>query len=106
LRQASPPRCNRALTQRLGPSPAAAIALFTDFAELANMVSIGTLFVFWVVALAQIWKRSFVPGVTSAKNKLITTVHLVALVGFSLGACTAVVAAACPSQADPLMKSV
>ena len=63
--------------------------------SLQNMVSIGTLFVFWVVALAQIWKRSYVPGFTSLRNRIITTVHMVALVGFSLGGCCRTPLAAC-----------
>lgn len=63
----------------------AVIALFTDFADLANMVSIGTLFVFWVVALAQIWKRSYIPGVTTSAKKWNAIIHMALLVGFSLG---------------------
>lgn len=36
----------------------ALIALFTDFAHLANMISIGTFLVFYVVAIALLWLRS------------------------------------------------
>ncbi|KAK4279494.1 hypothetical protein QN277_011270 [Acacia crassicarpa] len=43
----------------------AAIALFTDLSVLLNMVSIGTLFVFYMVANAVIYRRYVVSGTTN-----------------------------------------
>ncbi|GLC61629.1 hypothetical protein PLESTB_001784700 [Pleodorina starrii] len=64
----------------------AVIALFTDFAHLTDMVSIGTLIVFWFVAVALIWRRMHVPGAPKTllrwANQLL---HLFAMIGFSLG---------------------
>lgn len=41
----------------------AVLALFSSFDELADMVSISTLFAFWVVALGLVWRRSCTDGV-------------------------------------------
>jgi amino acid transporter len=61
------------------------IALLTDFATLANMVSIGTLFIFFVVAASLIFRRTHVPGLTSPWLPLI---HIVLITGFSIGMST------------------
>ncbi|KXZ44274.1 hypothetical protein GPECTOR_70g505 [Gonium pectorale] len=63
----------------------AIIALMTDFAELANMVSIGTFVVFWFVAVALIWRRMHAPGLTSALRLANQLLHVFAIIGFSLG---------------------
>ncbi|GLI69367.1 hypothetical protein VaNZ11_013943 [Volvox africanus] len=64
----------------------AIIALFTDFAHLTDMVSIGTLVVFWFVAVALIWRRMHVPGAPKTPlrwaNELL---HVFGMIGFSLG---------------------
>lgn len=44
----------------------AGIALFTDLSVLLNLISIGTLFVFYMVANALIFRRHHVPGKTSS----------------------------------------
>ncbi|PNW80768.1 hypothetical protein CHLRE_07g329050v5 [Chlamydomonas reinhardtii] len=64
----------------------AVIALLTDFAELANMVSIGTFVVFWFVAVALLWRRMHLPGgVTGPVRWANQLLHLFAMIGFSLG---------------------
>lgn len=63
----------------------AGIALFSDFAELANMISIGTFIVFYVVAVALLWLRSYAPGKTTRKGLIILLVNLFAVIGFALG---------------------
>lgn len=62
----------------------AVIALFTDFAELADMVSISTLFCFWVVALGLLWRRTHVPRETPPHVTASLLVHLALLVGASV----------------------
>jgi APA family basic amino acid/polyamine antiporter len=37
--------------------PSAGIAMFTDFADLADMISIGTFLVFMIVAFGLLWLR-------------------------------------------------
>ncbi|XP_060184462.1 cationic amino acid transporter 7, chloroplastic-like [Lycium barbarum] len=84
----------------------AAIALFTDLQILLNLVSIGTLFVFYMVANAVIYKRYVSVGVTnpwptlsflvcfSLTSILFTLLWQLAPPGkpkaFMLGACTAI----------------
>ncbi|KAL3323840.1 hypothetical protein AABB24_038157 [Solanum stoloniferum] len=84
----------------------AAIALFTDLQILLNLVSIGTLFVFYMVANAVIYKRYVSIGVTnpwptlsflfcfSLTSMLFTLLWQFAPPGkpkaFMLGACTAI----------------
>lgn len=63
----------------------AIIALFTPFSDLANMISIGTFVVFWVVAVALLWRRSYVKGKTTMPRMIILLVNLFAVIGFSLG---------------------
>lgn len=62
----------------------AVIALFTDFAELVDMVSISTLFAFWMVALALLWYRYYEAGVTTQKQSTILSVLLFVLVACSI----------------------
>ncbi|WIA31201.1 hypothetical protein OEZ86_001201 [Tetradesmus obliquus] len=65
----------------------AVIALFTDFADLAEMVSISTLFAFWMVALALIWHRYCQPGTGTAppmKHRAMVGVHMGIIVAASL----------------------
>lgn len=40
----------------------AVLALLSPFSELADMVSISTLFAFWVVSLGLMWRRSCTSG--------------------------------------------
>jgi hypothetical protein len=62
----------------------AVIALLTDFAELSQMVSISTLFAFWIVALGLIWRRSYVSGSSSKLQLHLLLLHLVGLFVSSL----------------------
>lgn len=59
---------------------AAVMALFTGFDELVDMVSISTLFAFWMVALALIWNRYFKQDVSPRRDNLKVAAHLVVLV--------------------------
>eukprot|EP00878_Enallax_costatus_P000818 GHUV01000943.1.p1 GENE.GHUV01000943.1~~GHUV01000943.1.p1 ORF type:complete len:550 (+),score=66.26 GHUV01000943.1:156-1652(+) len=61
----------------------AVIALFTSFDELIHLVSISTLFAFWIVALALLWRRYYSPLNSTGKNALVAT-HLLLLIGTSL----------------------
>lgn len=63
---------------------AALIALFTDFAELLNMVSISTLFAFWIVALACMWNRYWHPTSMSLVSRVGLSVHLIVIIGVSI----------------------
>lgn len=58
----------------------ALIALFTDFADLLNMVSISTLFAFWIVALALMWHRCFEPSRHSPVRVALLSVQLFVMV--------------------------
>lgn len=62
----------------------AVIALFTDFADLINMVSISTLFAFWIVGLALIWFRGYQKGVTSTPDALKLAAHMFLMVSVAL----------------------
>ena len=61
------------------------VAFFTDLDVLANLLSISTLFIFSLVALALIVRRYYVTGETSAadRNKLIGFLTL--MIGASIG---------------------
>jgi hypothetical protein len=48
----------------------AAIALFTDLSVLLNLISIGTLFVFYMVANAVVYRRYVVLGTTNPRPTL------------------------------------
>lgn len=63
----------------------AVISLFTAFDELLNLVSICTLFVFWQVAVALIWRRQFQANVTTPKQTVISAIFLTLIIGCSLG---------------------
>jgi len=63
----------------------AVIGFVTDFATLANMVSIGTLFVFFVVAACLIFRRTYAEGVSKPWLPLI---HIVVIALFSIGMST------------------
>eukprot|EP00877_Chromochloris_zofingiensis_P004698 jgi/Chrzof1/14229/Cz08g30110.t1 len=65
--------------------PSALLALFSDFADLADMVSISTLFAFWVVAMGLLWRRSYVYGRTSRLQTITLILHLLILVGSCIG---------------------
>ncbi|KAJ9514583.1 hypothetical protein QJQ45_016312 [Haematococcus lacustris] len=61
------------------------IALFSEFAELSDMISIGTLLVFFFVAVGLLWFRCNVRGKTSFKSQCLLLLHTVAIVGFAMG---------------------
>mmetsp|Transcript_1343 Transcript_1343/g.2143 ORF Transcript_1343/g.2143 Transcript_1343/m.2143 type:complete len:645 (+) Transcript_1343:109-2043(+) len=61
------------------------IALFAGFGALANMVSIGILLVFYVVAVSLLCFRCNVHGVTTTKNQILLILHTLAIMGFSMG---------------------
>jgi hypothetical protein len=46
----------------------AVLALLSPFSDLADMVSISTLFAFWVVALGLVWRRSCTDGIGGGGN--------------------------------------
>ncbi|XP_077220062.1 cationic amino acid transporter 1-like [Tasmannia lanceolata] len=62
----------------------AIIAFFTDLTILSNLLSISTLFIFMLVAVALLVRRYYVTGVTSEshRNRLIT--YLVLILGSSI----------------------
>ncbi|GFH24254.1 AA_permease_C domain-containing protein, partial [Haematococcus lacustris] len=60
------------------------IALFSEFAELSDMISIGTLLVFFFVAVGLLWFRCNVRGKTSFKSQCLLLLHTVAIVGFAM----------------------
>lgn len=62
----------------------ALIALFTDFASILDMVSISTLFAFWLVAVGLLWRRGYVHGHTRAPQTILLVVHLAVIVAASL----------------------
>ncbi|URE20310.1 hypothetical protein MUK42_10938 [Musa troglodytarum] len=64
----------------------ATIALFTELSILSNLLSISTLFIFMLVAVALLVRRYYVSGESSAaeRNKLI--VCIVLILGSSVGA--------------------
>ncbi|THU61611.1 hypothetical protein C4D60_Mb07t25150 [Musa balbisiana] len=64
----------------------ATIALFTELSILSNLLSISTLFIFMLVAVALLVRRYYVSGETSAaeRNKLILCIVLI--LGSSVGA--------------------
>jgi amino acid transporter len=55
------------------------------FDDLVDMVSISTLFAFWIVALALIWNRYFKPGVSPRPANLKVAAHLAVIVAASVG---------------------
>jgi hypothetical protein len=66
--------------------PAASpVTLPTGFDELINMVSISTLFAFWIVALALIWHRCFQQSHGSIKYTALLGLELLVLVAAAIG---------------------
>ncbi|XP_057763894.1 cationic amino acid transporter 1 [Salvia miltiorrhiza] len=63
----------------------AVIAFFTDLGVLANLLSIATLFIFMLVALALIVRRYYVSGVTTEGNRRKLVVFLVLILASSIG---------------------
>lgn len=63
----------------------AVIALFTDLGVLANLLSIATLFIFMLVALALLVRRYYVSGETSEANRTKLVVFLVLILASSIG---------------------
>ncbi|EPS73602.1 hypothetical protein M569_01155 [Genlisea aurea] len=62
----------------------ALIAFFTELDILANILSIATLFIFMLVAIALIVRRYYVSGETSAENKKKMIVFLILILGSSI----------------------
>jgi APA family basic amino acid/polyamine antiporter len=62
------------------------IAFFTSLDILANMVSIGTLFAFFMVAAALFFYRLYDDKVSTKREGIIALVHLLLIVAASLGA--------------------
>jgi APA family basic amino acid/polyamine antiporter len=62
----------------------ALIGLFTDFADLAEMVSISTLFAFWLVALGLMWRRHYIHRQTPAKRGVLLAFLLLMIVSSSI----------------------
>jgi amino acid transporter len=59
--------------------------LHTGFDELVDMVSISTLFAFWMVALALIWNRYYKQGESPRRDSYKVAAHLFVLVAASVG---------------------
>ncbi|KAK7247339.1 hypothetical protein RIF29_42220 [Crotalaria pallida] len=59
------------------------IAFFTNLAILANLLSIATLFIFMLVAIALLVRRYYVSGVTTKENQIKLIVCLVLIFGSS-----------------------
>ncbi|KAG6407147.1 hypothetical protein SASPL_130131 [Salvia splendens] len=63
----------------------AVIAFFTDLEVLANLLSIATLFIFMLVALALIVRRYYVSGETTEANRKKLVVYLTLILASSTG---------------------
>ena len=61
------------------------IAFFTPLTILANLLSVSTLFIFMLVAVALIVRRYYVNGVTTQVNRIKLIVCLVLILGSSFG---------------------
>ncbi|OIW20838.1 hypothetical protein TanjilG_24307 [Lupinus angustifolius] len=61
----------------------AVIAFFTDLGILSNLLSISTLFIFMLVALALLVRRYYATGVTTKVNQIKLIVSLVLILGSS-----------------------
>ncbi|KAK7247338.1 hypothetical protein RIF29_42219 [Crotalaria pallida] len=66
-------------------SATAVIAFFTDLGILSNLLSISTLFIFMLVALALLVRRYYSSGVTTKANQIKLIVCLVLILGSSAG---------------------
>jgi amino acid transporter len=58
-----------------------------DFADLLDMVSISTLFAFWIVALALMWHRCFEPSRHSPVRVALLSAQLFVMVAACIGEC-------------------
>lgn len=56
-----------------------------DFADLLNMVSISTLFAFWIVALALLWYRCIPAARNSVMSSSLLVLELTAMVAACIG---------------------
>lgn len=65
------------------------VGFFTSLDVLSNLLSIATLFIFSLVALALLVRRYYVPGVTSSsdRTKLVTLLALILLSSVALSLC-------------------
>jgi len=62
----------------------ALIGLFTDFADLAEMVSISTLFAFWLVAVGLMWRRHYIHRQTTPARGCLLAFLLLMIIGSSI----------------------
>ncbi len=62
-----------------------AALMLAEFTSIVDMVNICTLFVFWMVAFALLWRRGFVQGRTKRPQVVALAVHLAIVVAASLG---------------------
>ncbi|KAJ6375089.1 hypothetical protein OIU77_000121 [Salix suchowensis] len=60
----------------------AAVGFFTKLAILSNLLSISTLFIFMLVAVALLVRRYYASGVTTQANRVKLIVCLSAILGF------------------------
>ncbi|KAL5577365.1 hypothetical protein UlMin_019064 [Ulmus minor] len=65
----------------------AIIALFTDLDILSKLLSISTLFIFMLVAIALLVRRYYVEGITTEANKIKLVGFLVVIIGSSIATC-------------------
>lgn len=63
----------------------AVIAFFTDLQILSNLLSISTLFIFMLVAIALIVRRYYSSGVTTKRNQITLIVFIVFIIASSCG---------------------
>ncbi|KAF6136578.1 hypothetical protein GIB67_016034 [Kingdonia uniflora] len=63
----------------------AAIALFSSLDALANLLSISTLFIFMMMAVALLVRRYYVSGVTPRRNLLNLVIFLIIIIASSMG---------------------
>jgi amino acid transporter len=61
------------------------LVLSADFAELINMVSISTLFAFWIVALALLWYRCLPKTRGSVMSLFLLSIELFVMVAACIG---------------------
>ncbi|KAF8408797.1 hypothetical protein HHK36_004866 [Tetracentron sinense] len=66
----------------------AVIAFFTSLGILSNLLSISTLFIFMLVAVALLVRRYYVSGVTTRNNQIKLIVCLVLIIGSSIATAT------------------
>ncbi|KAK6932091.1 Amino acid/polyamine transporter I [Dillenia turbinata] len=66
----------------------ACIAFFTNLDILANLLSISTLFIFMLVAVALLVRRYYVPGLTTSADRNKLALCLVLIIGSSIATAT------------------